>query len=431
MTRAGIRLVAENTRSWVEIDEARLKENYRVVREAAGAEVLAVVKANAYGHGLERCAVALARAGARWLGVADAVEGVRVRRALEAEKLTAGPSTSAAARPPLGMTDPSELNLLAMCGVTRDEVSAIAEHGLTPVVWTMDQVELLRGTGARVHVEIETGMGRQGVRPGVELEELLRTILGAGLKLEGACTHFHSAEIAGSERTKEQKKRFEEALGQIDGFGGVTPTSQNRDVGYPDSRGFAPQWVHAGASSSVDVGEDAGWLEKLAQSGGARAMVRSGIAVYGYCLPAVGAESKIRAKLKPVMTWKTRVLDVREVAARETIGYNATFTAKQAMRVALLPVGYADGMRRELSGTDERAGGWVMVRGSDGKMHRANIVGRISMNLTTVDVTATGGVGVGDEVVLLGDGVTADDHARIAGTISYEILCGIKASCQF
>jgi alanine racemase len=409
---------AVNSRSWVEIDEARLAENYRVVCQAAGADtdVLAVVKANAYGHGLERCAAALVRAGAKWLGVADAAEGARVREALRAARQEAGPSTSTAARSSLGMTEFSDVHVLVMCGVTREEVGAIVEHGLTPVVWTKEQVELLRGSGAGVHVEIETGMGRQGVQPGGDLEELLREIASAGLKLDGICTHFSSAEVAGSERTHEQKRRFETAVEQAGELRAAFPTSQNRDVGHPI------RWIHAGASSSVDVDETAEWLQQLATSSGTRPMVRSGIALYGYALPAQGAESKIRAKLKPVMTWKTRVLDVREVAAGETIGYNATFTAKHAMRVALLPVGYADGLRRELSGTDERAGGWVMVCG-----RRANIVGCVSMNLTTVDVTGIAGVRGGDEVVLLGDGVTADDHARIAGTISYEILCGIRA----
>lgn len=399
------------SRSWVEIDEERLAENYRVLREAAGdsTEVLAVVKANAYGHGLERCVVALARAGATWLGVADAAEGERARRALEGEKLTAGPSTSAATQPSLGMTDSSEVNILVMCGVmSSDEANAIAKHRLTPVVWTIEQVELLRGSGVRVHVEMETGMGRQGIRPGADLDGLLRPIAEAGLMLDGVCTHFSSAEVAGSKRTREQKRRFGAAVAQM------------------KEMGLKPRWVHAGNSSSVDVGEGAAWLEDVARSVGARATMRSGIALYGYVLPAVGAESKIRAKLKPVMTWKTRVLDVREVPAGEAIGYSATFTARQAMRVALLPVGYSDGLRRELSGMDERAGGWVMVRGSDGEMRRAPIVGRVSMNLATVDVTGIDGVRVGDEVELLGDGITAEDHARTVGTISYEILCGVK-----
>jgi alanine racemase len=118
-------------------------------------------------------------------------------------------------------------------------------------------------------------------------------------------------------------------------------------------------------------------------------------------------------------------MDVRDVAAGDTVGYNAMFTAPGPMRLALLPVGYADGLRRELGSTNARPGGWVMVGGE-----RAAIVGRVSMNLTMVDVTEIEGVQVGDEVVVLGDGVTADDHARVAGTISYEILCGVgKGSC--
>ncbi len=404
---------AVSSRNWVEIDEKRLAENYAQVSEAVGeqTDVLAVVKANAYGHGLETCAVALARArglshaGAAWFGVADVAEGAKLREALTRARCAGA-------------------GILVMCGVLEEEALRIAESGLTPVVWTQEQVgwlAALRGrVGAivRVHVEIETGMGRQGVRLGAELEELLRAIARAGLELDGVCTHFSSAEVTGSERTREQRERFEQAVAQV------------REMG------LKPRWVHAGSSSSVDAGVDLGWLQGLASTMGARAMVRSGLALYGYALPAVrergenpnsgSADSTIRAKLKPVMTWKTRVMDVREVAVGETIGYNATFTAKNAMRVALLPVGYADGLRRELSGTDDRPGGWVMLRDAAGAMQRAAIVGRVSMTLTTVDVTGIDGVNVGNEAVLLGDGVTADDHARIAGTIAYEILCGVK-----
>jgi alanine racemase len=381
--------------SWIEISEERLAGNYRAVRAVVGAEtdVLAVVKANAYGHGAERCAVTLAQAGARWFGVADASEGARVRKALDAAGF-------------------GDAEILVMCGLMQADVEAIAEHGLTPVVWTKEQVGWLAGTGARVHLEIETGMGRQGARPGVELDAVLDTIGAAGLVLDGVMTHFCAAEVAGGEKTREQQRWFAEALVQI------------------REKGFAPKWVHAGNSSSVDnptphdPGQAASWLEGVAKRVGARAMVRCGIALYGYCLPIEGGgEPKLRAALKPVMTWKTRVLDVRDVAAGETVGYNSTFTATGPMRLALLPVGYADGLRRELGATNERAGGWVMVRGE-----RAGIVGRVSMNLTMVDVTRIEGVQVGDEVVVLGDGVTADDHARVAGTISYEILCGIARS---
>ena len=382
---------AVDVNSWIEISEERLAGNFRVVAEAAGDEtdVLAVVKANAYGHGADPCAVALARAGARWFGVADAREGARVRRALDAA----------------GFVD---AGILVMLGLMPTDVAAIAEHRLTPVVWTAAQVKLLAGTGARVHVEVDTGMGRQGARPGAEVDAVLDAIGAAGLALDGAMTHFCAAEVVGSEKTREQERQFAVTVAQV------------------RAKGLAPQWVHAGSSSSVDdPAREATWLAELARSVGARAMVRCGIALYGYCLPIEGAgaaESKIRAALKPVMTWKTRVLDVREMAAGETVGYNATFTAPGPMRLALLPVGYADGLRRELASTNAKAGGWVMVRGQ-----RAPIVGRVSMNLTMVDVSGIDGVRVGDEVVVLGDGATADDHARIAGTISYEILCGVRA----
>lgn len=382
--------------SWIEISEERLAENYRVVVNAVGAEtdVLAVVKANAYGHGAEVCAVALARAGAKWLGVASASDGARVRASLDAA----------------GFDGERAPEILVMCGFLDEEVAAILEHGLTPVVWTLEQVSSLARTGLRMHVEVETGMGRQGVRLGwglKELDGLLDVMEMAGLVLDGVCTHFCAAEVADSELTRGQRQRFEEAIVWI------------------RQRGLRLQWVHAGSSSSVDnAPEGAGWLEELAKTVDARAMVRCGIALYGYCLPVEGgsAQGKIRAKLLPVMTWKTRVMDVRDVQAGETVGYNATFTATGPMRLALLAVGYSDGLRRSLSSTNAKPGGWVMIGAA-----RAAIVGRISMNLTMVDVTGLDGVCVGDEVVLLGDGVTADDHARLAGTIAYEILCGVRA----
>ncbi|MGD1059665.1 MAG: alanine racemase [Solirubrobacteraceae bacterium] len=405
-------------RSWIEIAEERLAGNLRVLAEAAGAEteVLAVVKANAYGHGLEACSAALARAGARWFGVTDVGEGARVRGALDAAGFP--PQRSEIAGGP-GFGD---ARILAMCGFQPEDVEAIKQHRLTPVVWRAEQVEWLRGSGAGVHVEVDTGMGRQGVRAGVELDKLLGQMGEAGLKLDGIFTHFCAAEVAGSELTQTQQHRFAAAVAQL------------------RERGLRPGWVHTGSSSSVDnPAGDAGWLVELAQSVGARAMVRCGIALYGYCLEIEGASAgrsqvnaRVRAVLRPVMAWKTRVIDLRELAAGETVGYNATFTATGPMRVALLPVGYADGLRRELSGsnvgTDARPGGWVMIRGRDGLNRRAAIVGRVSMSLTVVDVTGIDDVRVGDEVVLLGDGVTADDHARLAGTIPYEILCGVRVT---
>jgi alanine racemase len=387
--------------SWIEISEERLAANYRAIAQTAGAQtaVLAVVKANAYGHGIELCSTILTRAGAPWLGVTSAAEGARARRAL-AEA---------------GFAPANQPAILVMCGFLPQDVEAIAERALTPVVWTPEQIGWLQGSGLAVHVEIDTGMARQGVHPGEELDDLLDELAAAGLTLNGIFTHFCEAEAAHSELTQTQQRRFEAAVKQV------------------LARGLAPKWVHAGSSSSVDnPAQSSPWLVNLANSVDARAMVRCGCALYGYCVPITGADAasmqpKLCPALRPVMTWKTRVLSLRDLAAGETAGYNATLTAPALMRLAMLPVGYADGLRRELSGSDARPGGWVILRSHDGSAHRAAIVGRVTMNLTMVDVTAIPGVCIGDEVIVLGDGITADDHARLAATIPYEILCAVRA----
>jgi alanine racemase len=315
--------------------------------------------------------------------------------------------------------------ILVMCGMLPEDADLMVQHSLTPVVWTREQMEWLADAVVRagaaplgVHLEIDTGMARQGVAAGEELRGVLRYVLGQrSLALDGVMTHFASAEVAGSAQTSVQQERFEEAMREV------------------AEAGLRPVWVHAGNSSTIDNNDDPEerslvWLRGLAASYGARAMVRSGLGLYGYCLPIEGAngvvgEHQVRRDLLPVMTWKARVIGVREVDAGDTVGYNAIFVAERRMRLALVPVGYADGLRRELSGSNAVGGGWMVVRG-----RRAAIVGRVSMNLTVVDVTEIPEVAVGDEVVVLGDGVTAEDHARLAGTIAYEIVCGVRAASQ-
>jgi alanine racemase len=406
----------------VEISARRLAGNYRLLGDTAGnhVAVLAVVKADAYGHGAELCAPVLAAAGADWLGVTDAAEGRIVRNALARA----------------GISPEQQPRVLVMSEALDEDADATVENDLTPVVSNIEQVEALsRAVQSRailavdaksrashpfaVHLELDTGMARQGVAAG----DALDTVLGwfsrqNTLSLDGVMTHFASAEIAGSHQTTGQRKRFEQAIRQV------------------AAAGLSPAWVHAGNSSTVDVlteGDAAEaslcWLQQVAHTIGARAMVRSGLGLYGYSLPVEReqgytgvAESQVRSRLKLVMAWKTRVTGVREVEPGTRIGYNGTFTAIQTMRLALLPIGYADGLRRELSGSNVRPAGWVMFGD-----HRAPILGRVSMNLTIVDVTGVPSVAVGDEAVVLGEGVTADDHAQLAATIPYEILCGIKA----
>jgi alanine racemase len=398
-------------KSWVEISEERLAANYGALTQVAGdgVAVLAVIKANAYGHGAKVCAPVLVRAGAPWLGVTDAEEGVAVRAALSVA----------------GLSAEQQPGILVMSGLLQEDAEAIVQHRLTPVVWTTQQMEWLveavtlhDAEPLPVHLEIDTGMARQGVAPHAELHTVLEWLTRQQkLQLTGVMTHFASSEIAESPLTLQQRQRFEQAISAV------------------AASGLKPNWVHAGSSSTVDnsvpFGSDPGslnWLRNVALSIGARAMVRTGVALYGYCLP-IGASGdlspkpQVQADLRPVMTWKTSVIGVREVQPGDRVGYNAIYTAPRAMRLALLPVGYADGLRRELSASDTQPGGWVMLH-----RQRAMIVGRVSMNLTVVDVTDIPHVNVGDEATLLGDGITAADHARLAGTISYEIVCGMRAA---
>lgn len=382
----------------------RLAQNLGAIQRAAGAgtEVLAVIKADAYGHGAALCAPVLARAGARWFGVTDAAEGAEVRRALSRAGVDG--------------------EIVVMSGSLAAETGLLNEHRLAPVVWTAAQVGGLCGLQRKwIQIEVDTGMSRQGVRPGAELDGLLAAMEDAGLMPDGIFTHLCGSEVADSAVTGDQYSRFAAAVAQV------------------RSRGMEPRWVHVANSSGVDnPARDAAWLRDLASSVGARPMVRTGLALYGYALPIErAAESvanaapvpRLRPALQPVLAWKARILAVRDLAPGDTVGYGATFTARVPMRVALLPVGYAEGLRRELSnpGPKNGSGGWVVAHTADGASHRCPVVGRISMNLTVIDITGVPALLHGDVVTLLGDSPTADDHARLAGTIPYEILCGLRA----
>jgi alanine racemase len=349
------------------------------------------------------CAPVLAEAGAQWLGVSSVDEGVSVRNALGGERKPA---------------------VLVMCGVWQGEAQAVIDYALTPVIWQQQQCDLLCAEAkARnlppqslpVHLEVDTGMARQGVALN-ELPALLACFTAQSpLRLDGVMTHLSSTEVLDSPQNAAQVRRFAQALETI------------------SRSGLRPRWVHLGNSSSIDGCTLTREAEMLAENFGARALVRPGLALYGHTLPLTRAAAPVAglvsAGLEPVLAWKTAVLSLREIAAGCTIGYNATFVAEHPMRLALLAVGYADGLRRELSGSNEHTGGEVLIQ-----ERRAPIVGRISMDLTIVDVTAIPETALGDEAVILGrqgsEQITAADHARIAETIPYEILCGMGARVQ-
>jgi alanine racemase len=386
--------------NWVEISEQRLRNNFAVLKELAGPEtaVLAVIKANAYGHGAERCALILTGAGAEWLGVTSVEEGAAVRAALT----------------DVGIAVEDQPRVLVMSGIAEEDAEAVVAEELTPVVWLPKQVEWLKVAAERsglrttvpVHVEVDTGMTRQGARPGVELRSVLNAIQSTrALRVEGVMTHFASTEVAGDKFEERQAFRVAQ-----------------RDLGMEE---VSPEWLSVGNTSGIDLAEPEDmlqWVGGIARSRMSKVMVRTGLGLYGYCLPVEGTgSSRLRERLEPVMTWKAKVIGLEDVEAGARVGYNGTFVVERPMRLALVSAGYADGLRRELSSTNERDGGWVMLQGK-----RAPIVGRVSMNLTSVDVTGIEGVVLGDDAVVIGDGVTAEDHARIAGTIAYEILCGVR-----
>ncbi len=371
--------------TWAEVSLTSLRQNFRTVAKHTGAGVIvcAVVKADAYGHGAVECSRALEAEGAKWLGVTSLDEAIPLRDA--------------------GI----ESRILLMTGFWRGEEIEIVRLGLTPTVWEPWHIESLETAAARgsvsngtmrqaVHLKVDTGMGRLGVSL-EELHTILKALKAAPhLLLEGLSTHLASSEIMDAPSVGEQERRFEEALRMV------------------RTAGFVPELVHM-ANTSALISRRETWNN----------MVRPGVALYGYYLPFQRAGREVsggtlRLPVKPVLTWKTRILSMRNFAASQALGYGGTYVTKAPAHVAVLPVGYADGYNRQLSNR-----GRVIVRD-----HYAPIIGSISMDLTLVDVTGIPDVAVGDEVILLGtsDGLSVDalEHARLANSSPYEILCNIS-----
>ncbi|MGA2084475.1 MAG: alanine racemase [Terracidiphilus sp.] len=382
---------------WVEIRTHSLEENYRFLLSLAAphAELLAIVKADAYGHSLALCAPAAVRAGARWLGVTSVEEGVAARALCP------------------------EAQVLVIGGVFPEQGAELVRHGLTAVAWEPWQLDELEGAahaaGAQagslpVHIEIDTGMSRQGVSPDGLAPVLARHTVGSPLRLEGVMTHLFAADEADGRVTTEQLAQLDDALRRI------------------EAAGLYPDWLNVGNSAALLAGE-AGRIAVLAARHGMRAMLRPGLALYGLVPrfdPPFGAGEPVavaeaRLRLKPVLSWKAAVVGVRTVPAGAVVGYNGAFVATEPMRLALVAAGYGDGLDRRLGNRFS-----LLVRGE-----RAPIAGRISMDQTVLDVTEIPGVEAGDEVVILGsqggETITAFDHAEATGTIPWEVFTRIGA----
>jgi alanine racemase len=369
-------IVAPPFRSFVLVSREQIARNFAAVRAAVGpgVEVMGVVKADAYGHGAVEVSRVLLDAGARWLAVSSVDEGVTLRCA------------GIGAR------------ILVMGGCLPYEREAVAEYNLTPAVHTLEEIaavdELARGTGKPLafHLKIDSGMGRLGTRaPGPEIVAALRAARHA--RLEGLMTHFASAADFASAQTAQQMARFDEIRTAI------------------AEAGFQPEYVHLSSTNAIGYPRREAWYN----------MVRAGHALYGYVSPARGEAPRPILDVKPALTWKARIVAVKEIPEGALVGYGGTFKATRPMRIGVLGAGYADGIFHRLSNR-----GKVIAAGK-----LAAILGTVSMDLTTIDLSHTSALKPGDEVTLLGaEGDAALDAmhiARLAGTISYNILCGISA----
>lgn len=295
---------------WAEISSQRLLANYEKLRHMAGskADLMPVVKADAYGHDVLACAPLLAAAGAQWLGVTSTEEGCAVRAICPQPRI------------------------LLMSGIFQWDAETVVDWKLTPVVWepwhldVLEKVGVARGLApgsVAVHLEIDTGMSRQGVSMS-ELAALLpRFQSNSCLRLEGVMTHFSSPENISTVRPNPQLAILQTALELI------------------AANGLRPQWVHAGNSSTILAGSDRKALSRMASHAAARLMLRPGLALYGYVdrITQDGLSWDGEPGFVPVLTWKTQVTSLRNLRAGDTAGYGNTFVAAGDTVLRCCPLG--------------------------------------------------------------------------------------------
>jgi alanine racemase len=364
-------------RSYVLVSREQIARNFAAVRAVVGplVEVAAVVKADAYGHGAIEVSRVLAAEGAKWLAVSSVDEAVTLRCG--------------------GL---HQARILVMGGFLPYEGDALVEYNLTPAIHSLAQIRDVdrlassSGKPIRYHLKVDSGMGRLGTR--ASSGEIVSVLAEAPhARLEGLMTHFASAADYTSAQTTGQLAYFHRICAEL------------REAGVD------PLHLHTSSTNAICYGRTEGWHN----------MVRAGHALYGYASPARGDAPPPLLKVKPALTWKAKLLAVKDIPEGALVGYGGTFRAARPMRIGILGAGYADGMFHRLSNR-----GKVIA---DGKV--TPIVGTISMDLTTVDLSHTTALAPGDEVTLLGSEgdatLDAQQIARTAGTISYNILCSISA----
>lgn len=356
--------------SRVDLDLEALASNVRLIKAKVGADtgIMAVVKANAYGHGAVTVARIALGNGASCLAVANLAEAVQLRHA--------------------GIDAP----ILVLSYIPGDSIPLAIEYDITASLFDMEQMARFqnnaRATGGllKAHIKVDSGMGRLGILPG-EVKELIATLRSCdAIRVEGIYTHFS---VAGEDPqyTARQRAIFENVIATM------------------RAAGCAFRYAHA-ANSAMTVNRDANYFN----------LVRPGLLIYGLkpCESATGLNG-----LQPVMSWKTVIAQVKTLPPGSPVGYGNSYRTRGEEKIAVLPVGYADGLRRS-----PRTWREVLVRGK-----RAPLVGRVSMEKTTISVSHIPGAIAGDEVVLLGkqgdDEISADEVASWLGAINYEVLTSV------
>ena len=358
--------------TWAEIDLAAFRHNFKEIKGklTKGASLLPVVKADGYGHGMEEIARASLSCGAKLLGVANIEEGIFLRK----RRITAPILILGSVYPLSNFTH-------------------ILKYNLTPTICSreasreLSKIARRRKKKVKVHIKIDTGMGRIGVSAENAADLVKKVVPLPGIIVEGIFTHLAAAD-SDYEFTMEQIRKFQAVIDEL-------------------KRGSINiKYKHAANSTAV-----------LRYSNAHFNLARPGISLYGL-LPFEGAEIEI--DLKPVMQLKTKIVFIKKVRKGTSISYGRTWKAERDSIIGTLPIGYADGYNRLLSNRGE-----VLIRGK-----RIPVVGRVCMDMCMVDVTSLPDVKVGGEAVLIGsqgkEKITADEIAKLIGTIGYEVVCGIS-----
>lgn len=367
---------------WIEINKTHLEHNIKTFRKLVGADTIIApaVKSNAYGHGLVNVSKTILKAGADWLSV-NSIDEAAILRLNKVRK-----------------------PILVIGYIPMDELAGVIELNVKPVIYSWTGAQKLNGLARqagkkiKVHIKLDTGMSRQGIRAEDIMSFIKKVRKLPNLKIEGLATHYASADEPENPRIfKEQRRIFFDVIEKL----------SEADI-------FIPYLHTANSAATLLYGSQLGNL------------VRPGKAIYGnYPSDSVARECrKQKIILKPILSLKTKVVHIKELPKGTGVSYGSTFVTKQKTKVAVLPIGYYDGYDRKLSNQGE-----VLIKGK-----RCRILGRICMNMFMVDISAVRGVKIEDEVVLIGkqgkEEITVEELAKKIGTINYEVVTRLRESME-